>query len=141
MTTVARQLSASEIELNKFLESEQCEIPDKRLLNKRKNALVLIHSDDISNSRESSCTLNEGQNRDADAGKSARTSGTEVENVQDDQEPMLNRSITDDSAIVVGSESVPKASSVSENPGSFSSRRINATIEQTNRNMATHSGG
>lgn len=138
MTTVARQLSASEIELNKlFLESEQCEVPDQNLLNRRKNALVLIKSDADIDSRESSCTLNEGHSKTAD-GKVAEDSENQTEII--DQEPMLNRSITDDSAIVVGSESVPKASSVSENPGSFSSRRINAT-EQTNRNMTTHSGG
>ena len=57
--------------------------------------------------------------------------------------PMINRSITEDSAIVVtGSESVPKSVSVSvvENPGSVNSRRANAT-EQINRNLSTHSGG
>ena len=137
MTTVARQLTNSEIELNKFLESEQCEEPDFTLLNKRKNALVLIQSADITcNSRESSCTLNEGQIKEAD-GKSAG----EITEIGDQVEPMINRSITDDSAIVVGSESAaPKASSISENPGSFASRRINAT-EQINRNMTTHSGG
>ena len=139
MTTVARQLTNSEIELNKFLESEQCETPDHTLLNKRKNALVLIQSgstDITCNSRESSITLNEGQIRETD-GKSAE----EVTEIGDSVEPMINRSITDDSAIVVGSESAaPKTASVSENPGSFASRRINAT-EQINRNMTTHSGG
>ena len=139
MTTVARQLTNSEIELNKFLESEQCEEPDFTLLNKRKNALVLIQSgpaDITCNSRESSCTLNEGQIKEAD-GKSAG----EITEIGDQVEPMINRSIIDDSAIVVGSESAaPKASSISENPGSFASRRINAT-EQINRNMTTHSGG
>ena len=45
MTTVKRQLSASEIELDKFLESEELYEPDQNLLNKRKNALVLIQSE------------------------------------------------------------------------------------------------
>ena len=133
MTTVKRELSASEIELDKFLESDEICEPDQNLLNKRKNALVLIQSctDIPDHSRQSSPETESPQGQKIDC-KTDEIIDQEID------EPLINRSITDDSAIVVGSESVPK--SVSENPGSFTSRRINAT-QQMNRNVTTHSGG